>query len=94
MFIFANPLGTPELDRTVTLIHPAHDLPLSYKDLKLVYRLFRSLDKEQHLFYCYRRTRDIPRDHKLKDLTNPFLTPSREVRTQPRGKFKLPIEPM
>ncbi len=88
MFIFANPLGASELDRFVTLIHPAPDL----SDLGLVYRLFRTSKKEEHVFYCYRKRNDIPREHHIKDLRNPFPTPSRVTQTQRRGKFRLPVK--
>ncbi|KPJ65287.1 MAG: hypothetical protein AMJ45_05290 [Syntrophobacter sp. DG_60] len=91
MFIFANPLGAPELDHFVTLIHPAQDLESLNKKLGLVYRLFRSAGKKESMFYCYRIKSDIPQDHAVIDLRDPFPTPSRVTRTQSRGRFRLPV---
>jgi len=94
MFIFANPLGSPELDHAVTLIHPTQDLSKFYKKLGFVYQLLRSSDNKKYVFYCYRKAGDIQRDHKPRDLIDPFPTPSRETRTQPRGKIRLAIQPL
>lgn len=91
MFIFANPLGAPEFDHCATLIHPAEHLESSNQGLGLVYRLLRSSKKKEHQFYCYRMKRDIPRSHIVRDLSDPFPTPSRVTRTQTRGRFRLPV---
>lgn len=91
MFIFANPLGSTKLDHSVTLIHPSQGLELSNQDLGLAYRLYRSSVKKEHVFYCYRIKSDIPPDHTVVDLRDPFPTPSRVTRTQSRGKFRLPV---
>ena len=92
MFIFANPLGTPELDHFATLVHPSQDLESSNQDLKLVYRLLRSSEKKEHEFYCYRVKSDIPQVHTVIDLKDPFPTPFRMTRTQNRGRFRLPVK--
>lgn len=92
MFIFANPLGAPELDRAVTLIHSSKDLESSYKHLGLVCRLFRSSGKKEHMFYCYRIKQDIPSNHSVVNLRDPFPTPTRVPETQSRGRFRLPIK--
>lgn len=92
MFIFANPLGVPELDHSVTLVHPSQDLENLYQDLGLIYRLFRSSKEKEQLFYCYRKKHDIPKDHFVIDLKNPFPTPFRVTKTQSRGRFRLPIK--
>jgi len=91
MFIFANPLGAPELDHSVTLIHPAQHLESSNQDLGLVYRLLRSSGEKEHVFYCYRTKSDIAQDHTVINLRDPFPTPSRVTRTQSRGRFRLPV---
>jgi len=41
MFIFANPLGIPELDNAATLIHPDATLAESEPALQMAYRLIR-----------------------------------------------------
>lgn len=91
MFIFANPLGAPELDHSVTLVHPAQGLERSNQGLGLVYRLLRSLGSKELVFYCYRTKSDIPQDHTVVDLKDPFPTPSRVTTTQSRGRFRLPV---
>jgi hypothetical protein len=95
MFIFANPLGTPELDNAATLIHPDSTLAKSGTGLQMAYRLIRTAKNGERGFYCYRLAADIGTSHSITDLRNPFPTPSsRSTRTQSRGRFRLPIEPL
>lgn len=95
MFIFANPLGAPEMDHSATLIHSHPTLAESAIGLKTVYRLIRTVNDEERVFYCYRLAMDVETGHVVTDLTNPFSTPSsRSIRTQSRGRFRLPIEPL
>lgn len=95
MLIFANPLGVPEFDRLPILIHPNQDLERSSSNLRLAYVLHRSTPRgEVRTFYCYRDRSDLPNGwttSDVKELKDPFPTPTREARTQPRGKFRLPI---
>ncbi len=95
MFIFANPLGIPELDNAVTLIHPDATLAESETGVQMAYRLIRMAKDGERVFYCYRLAADIETGHPITDLKNPFPTPlSRSTRTQSRGRFRLPIEPL
>jgi len=92
MVIFANPLGVREFDGVPTLIHPNETLRQTEPDLQLVYRLHRSLPEDgTRSFYCYRHRADVPTGWKVVDLVDPFPTPVREIRTKPRGRFKLPF---
>jgi hypothetical protein len=95
MFIFANPLGVPELDNSVTLIHPDPTLAEQGTGLQMVYRLIRTGKDGDRIFCCYRLASDIDADHPTTDLKNSFPTPqSRSTSTQNRGRFRLPIEPL
>jgi len=96
MFIFANPLGIPELDNAATLVHPDATLAKFEAGLKMAYRLIRMTKKDgERVFYGYRLTADIERGHPLTDLKNPFPTPlSRSTAIQSRGRFRLQIEPL
>ena len=92
MMIFSNPLGVGELDGVPTLIHPGGDLPDAEPVLQLVYRLRRSVPTggARH-FFCYRHRSDVPDDHTVSELVDPFPTPTRDARTRQRGRFKLPF---
>jgi len=95
MFIFANPLGIPELDNAATLIHPDATLAESETALQMAYRLVRTAKDGERVFYCYRLAADIEADHCITDLKDPFPMPlSRSTLTQSRGRFRLPIEPL
>jgi len=95
MFIFANPLGIPELDNTATLVHPDSTLAENTTGLRMAYRLLRTAKDGERIFYCYRLTTDIGTSHSITDLKNSFPTPlSRSTRTQSRGRFRLSIEPL
>jgi len=90
MLVFANPLGAKEMDRRVTLIHPDKSLHEHYKNLSLSNILRRSISEGKfNEFYCYRFDKDIPTDWKISTLVDPFPVPEREIKTQPRGKFRL-----
>jgi hypothetical protein len=95
MFVFANPLAIPELDNAVTLIHSDSTLAESETGLRIAYRLIRTVKGEERIFHCYRLAADIGASHSITDLKDPFPTPlSRSTRTQSRGRFRLPIEPL
>lgn len=95
MFIFANPLGIAELDNAVTLVHSDSTLAKDETNLRIAYRLIRTAKGGKRIFYCYRLAADIGVGHSITDLKNPFPTPlSRSTRTQSRGRFRLPIEPL
>lgn len=92
MLIFANPLGAAALDRRATLIHPDARLSESVPDLLLAYHLHRSVpDGKVRTFHCYRTRSDTPQGWRASDLRDPFPTPTRDARTRPRGRFKLPF---
>jgi hypothetical protein len=90
MFIFANPLGSGELDRhaTVVMAQPTNER------IRLVYELIRtSTATAARRFYAYRSASDVPQGWEVRTLTDPFPQPNTRVeQTQPRGKFRLPIE--
>jgi hypothetical protein len=89
MLIFANPLGTKELDKAATLIHSSHLLEEAFPALKLVYTLNRLAETQQHQFFCYRLRQDVPGGHAQKAIT--FLAPKRTTETQQRPRFFLPF---
>ncbi|MCK5291762.1 MAG: hypothetical protein KAR39_07080 [Thermoplasmata archaeon] len=89
MLIFPNPLGASELDRAVTLVHPDRNVMKTDRELCLVYRLVRSYEGKRAVFYCYRMREDVEKNHQVVDLENPFPSPTRDVRTQARGRFRL-----
>jgi len=92
MLIFADPLGVAALDHRAMLIHPDASLSRSTPDLALAYRLHRPLpDGNVRTFHCYRTRSDTPRDWLVSDLRDPFPVPTRDPRTRPRGRFKLPF---
>lgn len=92
MLIFANPLGVLEFDGVPILIHPSGVLEQNTPDLQLAYRLRRSASGgDVRTFYCYRHRSDLPDGWTITDLNDPFPTPTRETRTRPRGKFRLPF---
>lgn len=93
MLIFANPLGAPELDGYVNLIHRSPSLESETEDLRKVYEIRRTAQAGlAEAFSCYRFRRDVPDDTACELLVDPFPTPEREARTQPRGKFVLPFQ--
>lgn len=95
MFIFANPLGVSDLDNAITLIHTDSTLAESEDALQMAYRLIRTAKDRERIFYCYRMAADVGINHFITDLKDPFSIPSsRSTRTQSRGRFRLPIEPL
>lgn len=93
MLIFANPLGAVELSRAVTLIHPSPTLDTDTPELRPLYDIRRTLSEgNANSFYCYCSAADVPGDCLVSTLTDPFPTPSRVVKTQARGRFKLPFK--
>ena len=90
MLIFSNPLGLPELDHAVTLVHRSGDLQT--KKLRRVYEIQRSLSGGgTRSFYCYRSAADLPDEGMGNVLVDPFHVPERDSRTRPRGRFRLPF---
>jgi hypothetical protein len=90
MFIFANPLGAQELDQQATLV----SADLANERVRLAYRIIRTnAEGNQRQFHAYRMTSDIPDGWEVQILTDPFPQPNTRVsQTQPRGRFRLPIE--
>ncbi len=92
MLIFGNPLGIPELDHTATLIHADDTLAEQSDDLKKVFILKRSTSEDEvRKFCCYRYAQNA-QSGPIRVLEDPFLTPVRDTRTRPRGRFTLPFE--
>jgi hypothetical protein len=92
MLIFANPLGAEALDHKINLVHPSPKLEDSR--IRLVYEIERTLPdaRFKNKFYCYRLSSDVPKDWQVSSLKDPFPTPTRDSRTRPRGRFKLPFK--
>lgn len=94
MLIFANPLGIAELDHAVTLIHSDADLQKRYSGLRQVGTIKRAIPAgDGRTFFCYRVPSDIRKGERQFDLLNPFPSPTRTQKTQPRGRFRLGIRP-
>ena len=92
MLIFANPLGVPGFDATPTLVHSNSALAETEPAVERVHSLSRSVpDGGVRRFHCYRLRTDVPADGTVAGLVDPFPTPTRDVRTRPRGKFTLPF---
>jgi hypothetical protein len=92
MLIFANPLGTPQLDHSSSLVSEV-DLSGVDSRISLAYHLDRTIpDGSLKHFFIYRKAEDIPSDWKVQDLLDPFPQPTSRVSvTQARGRFRLPI---
>jgi len=94
MLIFSNPLSTPQLDHSATLIHARDDLGKEVSQLRQVGIIKRTMRKGgTRAFYCYRLSEDIPKGHRQFDLLDPFPLPVRTEKTQPRGRFRLNLQP-
>ena len=94
MLIFANPLGAAELDHRATLIHSRDDLDQQFPRLRRVGIIRRTvLAGAQEAFYCYRLRGDVSTGHQDFALVDPFPSPTRQVGTQPRGRFRLQVDP-
>lgn len=94
MLIFANPMGAPQLDHTATLIHARGDLASQFQELVQVGLIRRSNRAGgTNAFYCYRRSDDAGSGQNAFDVTDPFPTPTRTEATQPRGRFRVDVQP-
>ncbi len=94
MLIFANPMGASELDHRVTLIHGRDDLARQTEGLTQVGLIRRSSQAGgTSVFHCYRLREDMEAGHGAFDVTDPFPTPARTEATQPRGRFRVDVEP-
>ena len=94
MLIFSNPLSTPQLDHSVTLIHSRDDLERDVSQLRQVGIIKRTMQQGgTNAFYCYRLADDVPKDHRQFELLDPFPLPARTEKTQPRGRFRLNFQP-
>lgn len=93
MLIFSNPLGAQELDYNASLLHSASNVENEVPDLRTVYEIERTLSSGRTTkFYCYQLRSDVPNSWEVSNLKDPFPTPTRDSRTRPRGKFKLPFQ--
>lgn len=90
MLIFSNPLGSSLLDHRMTLISGL-DLIGNVGNIELAWRFIRKdAQGTDHTFYTYMDGRDIPNDHQVTDVLEPFPVPRNRVsETQGRGKFRL-----
>jgi len=94
MLIFANPLSASELDHKVTLVHSRDDLEKEFSQLQRVGLIRRTVPQGgAHVFHCYRLSHDISPSHTYFELQDPFPSPARTVRTQPRGQFRIDLRP-
>ena len=94
MLIFSNPLSTIQLDHGVTLIHSRDDLERDVAQLRQVGIIKRTMQQGgTNAFYCYRLADDVPKDHRQFELSDPFPLPARTEKTQPRGRFRLNLQP-
>jgi hypothetical protein len=91
MLIFANPLGVPQLDKSVTLIHPSMHLEHEFPEMKRIGTVRRTVSGKniQAPFWCYRFGEHVSSALTPFDLLDPFLTPTRTEKTQPRGRFRV-----
>lgn len=92
MLIFSNPLGADIFDKAATLITTI-DLNTEIDKIDLAYRLVRKdVNEVDRLFYSYRVKGDIPENHVVKEIYEPFPQPKNRVdTTQARGKFRIDI---
>ena len=99
MVIFANPLGSPKLDRAVTLVHGKSGLAVQHRELSPIGTIRRTAlshptalqDLPQiRTFPCYRFTSDGGAEF---DVLDPFTIPRRTEKTSGRGKFVVDVEP-
>lgn len=90
MLIFSNPLGARFLDKKISLICGI-DLSPIRGNIGLAWRLHRKdVQGNDRVFYTYLDKRDIPSNHCISDVHEPFPVPQhRSTETQGRGKFRL-----
>jgi hypothetical protein len=92
MLIFPNPLGAKELDHRISLVHPKGNLEDTATDLRLIYNIERtSTFGKIRYFYCYQHYSEVPVNWNASTIKDPFPTPKRNIKTQPRGSFRLPF---
>jgi hypothetical protein len=81
-----------ELERSPVLVHQADKVTCSAGDLVRIGTIRRQCRAGgTRMFYCYGCPGDYGSDSKAFDLVDPFPTPKRKKKTQPRGKFRLSI---
>lgn len=92
MLIFSNPLGTPCLDKRISLISQL-DLSEERGNIVLTWEFERTdINDVVHHFYVYLDAQDAS-EEKPALMKNPFPIPQKRVtETQGRGKFKLNVE--
>jgi hypothetical protein len=92
MLIFTNPLGCERLQQEPTLVHSTKSFPAQAGTLRRIGQIRRrAKDGSTRLFHCFGLASDYketPSDG-IYDLADPFPTPRRSEKTQPRGRFKL-----
>lgn len=94
MLIFANPLGVEALDHQVTLVHRRDDLEKETPTLRRVGFIRRSVvEGKPATFHCYRAKSDVLKGQGPLELVDPFPAPKRTEKTQPRGRFRVEVEP-
>jgi hypothetical protein len=94
MLIFSNPLSSLQFDHGVTLIHSRDNLERDVSQLKQVGIIKRTTQQGgTNTFYCYRIADDVPEAHRQFELLDPFPLPARTEKTQPRGRFRLNLQP-
>lgn len=95
MLIFANPLGAAELSQRVTLIHVKPGLEKEHPRLRQIGVVKRTAKKDgATAFSCYCLATDVSPSEPRFELLDPFPTPTRTEKTQPRGRFRLDIRPL
>lgn len=91
MLIFSNPLGVSQFSRGACLIHPSDDLEINTaSELKQVHVLKRTVKSANPAEFFVYRTKDDAKGSVITTLTDPMPTPTRDTKTRPRGRFKLP----
>jgi hypothetical protein len=94
MLIFGNPLGASELDRKVTLVHARANLEEEVSALQHVGVIRRTVPQgDSREFHCYRWRQDVAERHVDFEVVDPFPSPVRAETTQPRGRFRLDLQP-
>ncbi len=92
MLIFSNPLGVRQLNRGACLIHPNSELEATTAGwLRQIHVLKRTTKSAvETKFHAY-RTRADAKGTPVTTLIEPMPTPTRDTKTRPRGRFKLPF---
>lgn len=92
MLIFSNPLGVPAFNRGACLIHPSSDLETTTAGvLQQVHVLKRTMESAAETKFHVYRTKADAKGAAVTTLTDPMPTPTRDTKTRPRGRFKLPF---